>query len=383
MNSDGDCSLREAVEAANSDSAVDACTAGTGADVINIPSGVYMLAAQLDVITDISFAGAGAATTRIDGGDATRVFQLGTKGDINVSMSGLAVQNGAASFGAGIRTFFGATLSLDHVAVQGNVAQCDGGGINAEAPLTVTHSAITNNESQCTDSGGGIIAGDELSLTNVTLSGNIADNGGALRIDGDATLLNVTIYDNQAQIAFGGILNNGTATITNTIVAASTGGNCGGNGLFTSGGHNVEDENTCGFGALTDQVNTDPGVGVLQNNGGATQTHALLDGSAAIDTADDAACPSDDQRDEPRPADGDLDGSAACDVGAYELQAAPLPSPTTAVGPTGVGPTVVLLPTTGDGSAGDGGASPWLIVALVAGAGAIGVYGVLRFRSRA
>jgi hypothetical protein len=67
----------------------------------------------------------------------------------------------------------------------------------------------------------------------------------------------------------------------------------------------------------------DPKLGSLQMNGGATQTHALLAGSPAIDAGPDAACVSNftgtpltvDQRGVPRPA------STHCDVGAFELQA--------------------------------------------------------------
>ena len=60
-------------------------------------------------------------------------------------------------------------------------------------------------------------------------------------------------------------------------------------------------------------------LGPLQANGGDTATHALLRGSPAIDAADDAACPATDQRGFGRPADGDGDGVAGCDVGAYEF----------------------------------------------------------------
>src|SRR5262249_31099524 len=66
-------------------------------------------------------------------------------------------------------------------------------------------------------------------------------------------------------------------------------------------------------------------LGPLQNNGGQTETHALLPGSPAID-AGDAVCTdangaplTTDQRGKPRPVDGNGDGTRACDIGAFEF----------------------------------------------------------------
>jgi CSLREA domain-containing protein len=79
LNMDGDCSLREAVQAANSDTAVDACPAGAGADTITLPAGTYLLdqaGGDLKLTSDIALRGAGANATILDaGGDDRSVLQ--------------------------------------------------------------------------------------------------------------------------------------------------------------------------------------------------------------------------------------------------------------------------------------------------------------------
>jgi CSLREA domain-containing protein len=79
LNTDGDCSLREAVQAANTDAAVDACPAGSGADTITLGPGTYLLnlpGGDLKLTSDVALRGAGAGTTILDaGGDDRSVLQ--------------------------------------------------------------------------------------------------------------------------------------------------------------------------------------------------------------------------------------------------------------------------------------------------------------------
>jgi hypothetical protein len=82
-------------------------------------------------------------------------------------------------------------------------------------------------------------------------------------------------------------------------------------------------------------------LGPLADNGGPTETHALLAGSPAIDAGLNAPCPGTDQRGVARPQDGDEDGDAVCDSGAYELGGEePTPTPTTPPGDGGGNPNV-------------------------------------------
>jgi len=140
-------------------------------------------------------------------------------------------------------------------------------------------------------------------LSNVTFSGNSADQGGGMYNDVDAN-----------------------PTLRNTIVANSiAGGDCSGEDTIISAGYNLDSDGTCGFTGEGDLSNTDPLLGPLQDNGGPTLTHALLAGSPAIDGGNPAGCTdplgnplTTDQRGELRPADGDCDGIPICDTGAYE-----------------------------------------------------------------
>ena len=146
--------------------------------------------------------------------------------------------------------------------------------------------------------------------------------GGGLYAIGDTTLTNVTVSENSTKGSGGGIFQSaGTVKLVNTLLAkntASSGPDC--RGPITSLGHNfVGHPVGCDFVAEpSDVLGTvdfalDAKLGPLQDNGGATQTHALLEGSLAIDNANDDAAPSTDQRGVARP-QGD-----ASDIGAVEF----------------------------------------------------------------
>ncbi len=159
--------------------------------------------------------------------------------------------------------------------------------------------------------GGGIRSLGNMTLTNTTLSGNtsIAWYGGAaFHTDGVLELLNSTVTANVSPPSAPAALFVGTFTaagatlrMTNTIIAGNTSG-CfagffgSGPVVLASGGHNVASDGTCNLTAAGDQPGTDPLLGPLASNGGPTATHALLDGSPAIDAANAAVCPPTDQR---------------------------------------------------------------------------------------
>lgn len=161
-------------------------------------------------------------------------------------------------------------------------------------------------------------------LTNVTFSANIAsDNGGGIFNVHDSSpyLTNVTFNSNSANTG-GGMTNaaNSNPTLINSILWGNTPDQIS-NDLDSTAivTYSVIDDT-----AYSDPTNvfTNPFLGPLANNGGFTQTHALAANSPAIDAGDPNNCPATDQRDFPRPIDGDGDGIAVCDMGAYEYRSA-------------------------------------------------------------
>jgi len=122
----------------------------------------------------------------------------------------------------------------------------------------------------------------------------------------------------------GGGINLVYGTFQNSIVADNSGLNCYGYDTLKSDGYNLSSDSTCHFNGPGDMNNTNPNLGPLQNNGGPTQTQALLPGSPAIDAGNPSGCTDNkgkllktDQRGMPRP---DSEDAGGCDIGAYERQ---------------------------------------------------------------
>jgi hypothetical protein len=246
----------------------------------------------------------------------------GTATLINSTIS----DNAAADFGAGgLGNYFG-TLTLTNSIVHGNTAD-SAGGIDNNGTMTVTSSTVSGNIAGF--SGGILNNHGTLTLINSTVSGNTAirEAGGVYNNHSTLTLINSTVSGNTA--TYGGGLENNYGTLlmlTNSIVAKNAhGGDClnFSGAIITSHGYNLDSDGSCRLTALTDRPGVDPLLGPLQDNGGATLTHALLPGSPAIDaipwgTNGCGTTLIGDQRGQARP----QPAGGACDIGAYEVEVA-------------------------------------------------------------
>ena len=226
-------------------------------------------------------------------------------------------------------------VELFETTVSHNTAGDDGGGIftqgiGVDQTLLIDRSTISDNEAV---SGGGLFNfGDVVTISNSTISGNDATGGGGGGIAngarvGSIDLLNVTIAFNESLQVNSGIFNDGlttAVTLINTIVAENIAADCSGNGV-TSNGHNLDSDGTCLLTTANGDIpNGFANLGPLTGNGGPTETHELLPGSEAIDAGDNPTCQvppvdGEDQRGVERPFDGDDDGTAVCDIGAFEV----------------------------------------------------------------
>jgi Right handed beta helix region len=303
-------------------------------DTINVDpvvTGVITLSGgELLVDKSVTISGPGANILSVNGNYMSRVFYIAS--GKTVTISGLTItQGGNAALGAGIYNDH-STLTVNNSTVSGNQSFNVGGGLyNDHGTLTVSNSTVSGNLAGPTGYGGGIYndgtssGSATLTVSNSTFSGNNASccGGGILSagpLGGSATVIvnNSTFTGN----GFGSITisgNGATLTIRDTILDG--GGIGGGDGsTLTSLGYNLSTDDGGGYLTATgDQINTDPMLGPLQNNGGLTFTHALSTGSPAINAGDPSFTPPPNY--DQRGPGFDRVVNGRIDIGAFEVQA--------------------------------------------------------------
>jgi len=333
-------------------------------------------------------------TAEIDGLTITGGSLVGNGGGIssgatltisNCAISGNSITadgveySGAGIYNVGTMTIVNSTVNNNQALIVGFLPPFGGGISNDGGTLTIQNTTISANTVAGSGWGGGVYNAGSLTAINSTIRGNTGSTGGG--IFGGATIINCTISGNSALFEGGGIYGGGTisnctisgnrttvghgrgggisgaGTITKSTISdnlaingssiCATGTvqlgdtilNSGanifvlGSGTVTSHGYNLSDDDGGGFlNGPGDQINTNPLLGSLQDNGGPTLTHALLPGSSAINAGDPSFTPPpfNDQRGAPfvRVFNGRID------IGSFEVQVPPRPTPTPRVRPT-------------------------------------------------
>lgn len=321
LNADGDCSLREAVEAANTDTAVDACAAGTpDGDTITFASAytISLSLGELLLSDDVSIDASGVGTVVVDAGGTSRIFDVdavgGTGSEQAVAFTSLTLTGGdsgeggssAPDAGGAVDLKAGSDATFTDVNVSNSVAGVNGGGIHGAGSTTILitttasgTSTISGNEAQGNDAGmggGGVWGAGSTTISgNVTISGNSAtgtsgSGGGVFNFGGVLDITGATISNNTANRAGGGVEDFGDAdddtdvtltdvTLTGNSIVTPAPGN--GGGLHSGGGEVVV------VGGLVQNNTAVEGGGLWGSGTLAVSGGTLIDGNVA--TSDDDA----------------------------------------------------------------------------------------------
>lgn len=295
-DSNGQCTLRAAIEEANATSAGDAI-------IFNLPqpSVINLTLGELSVTANLEIVGPGARRLTVQrstvvGTPNFRVFRFPVGQNRRVNIRAISIRNGNGDAGGGIFVQEGNTIALFDVAITGNIATA-GGGVANFGNLSLVRTLVNSNTA--TNQGGGITSSGSASIIRIsssTITDNSASFGGGLDNVGTATLVNNTISRNSASSGSSSIFSNplGTVRVMNTIIGRDIGQTVPAlQGQFQSFGNNIvtNSQGSTGFtnGVNNDQVSSnnsiDPLLGSLADNGGHTDTMTLLSGSPALDNA--------------------------------------------------------------------------------------------------
>lgn len=237
----------------------------------------------------------------ISGNEAGRIRENGLGGGIynasgakiaiiNSTISGNGADQGGGIYNAGLMQIASTTFSDNFAGSGFSQLTSLGGAICNGGTLNIVNSTITGNTASGSvrrrGIGGGIFNSATLAIINTTISANLAggagvspgDGGGVANGRGKVVIQNSTINGNTAGgpsgSGFGGnvFIAEGTLEIGNTILNSGAGANIfnfGNRGTVISDGYNLSSDNSAGYlTAAGDQINTDPRVGPLQDNGG-------------------------------------------------------------------------------------------------------------------
>lgn len=318
-----DCSLREAIAAANSSAAND-----TIDFTLNLVGSTFTLTLgeiQLANNGTLSINGFGANALTVSGNNSSRIFYV--PNSANVTISGLTLTGGngvgtGSTSGGAIRSDH-STVVLDGVHITDNSFNVSGAGafFGNLSIVTIRNSTFSNHSCNCSTLS---LQASGVTIVNSTFYNIVSGHILIEMTGGGVALRNSTVT---SQVAIGGMtsFSFGNSIINHFIRSTLS------NGITSQGNNLVLDTSTVGSQPITynasDILNAAPQYGTLQNNGGKTPTMALLAGSPAIDAGSTSLAMkyglTTDQRGFARFADGNGDATATVDIGAYEYLAAP------------------------------------------------------------
>ncbi|MBK7894040.1 MAG: Ig-like domain-containing protein [Candidatus Promineifilaceae bacterium] len=231
-NSDGDCSLREAIMAANTDTAVDACTPGSDHDEIQFslasPAVITLTQGQLVVENDpLTLTGPGSDQLTISGNNAVRLFDIAA--GIPVSLTGLTLGNGRASSGGAIRSA-GNLVIADAIFLH-NSANADGGALSVTGNLTLTNTDVLSNTAS--GEGGGVKVTGEMVVVNGRFQNNQSGSyGGGIHANTNISINGTQFVSNTAALYAGGVWAWANATIANASFSQNSATNLNAGAIY-------------------------------------------------------------------------------------------------------------------------------------------------------
>ncbi len=246
-----DCTIRDAITAANTDTAIGGCPAGSGADTIELPADAIITLTMVDnqtsgpnglpwIMTEITINGHGTTVARSSdiGAPAFRIFRVGPTGDLTLNQ--LTVYNGSALGGVTARRGGGiynsGNLVLTTCILRSNSSVGRGAGIysvGSFANLDLTDCLFEGNISS--DYGGGIFNGDsELTCTDCRFEANSAVRGAGMWNAGAFELVDCVFRSNISSGAGCGLFNSGDGAVTDCLFVDNHGEGIGG-GMWNSG----------------------------------------------------------------------------------------------------------------------------------------------------
>lgn len=290
----GLCTLRAAVDEANFSSTRDAIIF----DLLR-PASIELTLGELTVMRSVDIIGPGARRltirrSAVPGTPDFRVFHIPAAA-VFVNFRGMTIANGSDTLGGGLFVESGAVVGVFDAALTGNQAGAGGAISSLAGRITIARCLINSNAAK--GQAGAIFNNDGyVAISSSTLTDNSAPVGGAIINNGELVLLHDTFSGNSAIEAASSILNSATGTVQvlNTIIGRDTSASPTSiEGAFQSAGNNLVTNSTAstGFtnGVNGDQVSEnnaiDPLLGPLADNGGQTDTRALLPGSPALNNA--------------------------------------------------------------------------------------------------